>query len=142
MMEPKAAARGKAGMTAVLLLLAGMLGGIAVDRLWLMPAVASPVPALTPDAMLAHLDLDPAAAARIRALLDSMHGDITAAAEQGADSLRGAARHAHARLEAALPPHARDEFRAWMNAHHRQMMERAEHAGHRDDDQHGARREH
>jgi hypothetical protein len=142
MMESNTAARRKAAITAALLLIAGTLAGIALDRLWLMPAVASPVPALTSDAMLAHLDLEPTAAARIRALLDSMHTDITAAAEQGADSLRATAHRAHERLEAALPPDARTEFRTWMHAHHRQMLERVEHGGHRDATHRGDRREH
>jgi hypothetical protein len=114
--------RGKAAAAAALLLLAGGLSGVLVDRLWLLPeAEAMP---LTTQAMASRLNLNPSEEARIRALLDSMHAEVTAAAQHGPDSLRMAARSAHRRLEAALPPEARPEFRIWMQDQHRQMMGR------------------
>jgi hypothetical protein len=115
--------RRKAAAAATLLLLTGGLLGVLVDRVWLLPREAQAAP-LTSQAMASHLNLAPAEEARIRALLDSMHAEVTAAAQQGPDSLRVAARSAHLRLEAALPPEARPEFRLWMRDQHRRMMDR------------------
>jgi hypothetical protein len=123
MSEGKQAARRRAGVTAVLLVLAGGLLGVLVDRLWLLPAQAQAAP-LTAQAMAAHLALGPADEARIRALLDSMHADVTAAVRQGPDALHEAAHTAHRRLEAALPEDARAGFRAWMRDQHHRMIER------------------
>lgn len=123
MNEPKTGTRRKAAAAAVLLLLAGGLLGVLVDRLWLVPREAEAAP-LTAHAMATRLDLNAAEEARIRALLDTLHSEMTAAAQQGPDSLHSASRNAHQRIEAALPPDARVEFRAWLREHHRQMMER------------------
>ncbi len=117
-------ARGKAAAAAALLLLTGGLLGVVVDRLWLLPRGVEAMP-LTAQAMAARLDLSPSDETRIRALLDSMHAEVTAAAQHGPDSLLTMARRAHLRLEAALPPDARPEFRAWLQDHHHQMIERA-----------------
>ena len=114
-------ARWRAFAAAALLLLAGAAAGVLVDRLLLMPREAEAMP-LTTRAMAARLDLDPAAEARMRALLDSMHAEVTAAAQHGPDSLAAAARRVHLRVEAALPPDARPAFRVWMHEQHRQLM--------------------
>jgi len=116
-------ARGKAGVAALLLLLTGFALGLVVDRVWLLVPEATAMP-LTAEALVSHLDLLPSDEARVRALLDSMHADVTAAAAQGPDALAMAAQSAHQRIEAALPPDARPGFRAWVEGHHRQMMER------------------
>jgi hypothetical protein len=116
-------ARGKAAAVAVLLLLAGGAAGVIVDRVWLLPRAAGTFP-LTAHAMAARLELGPVEEARIRTLLDSIHTDVTAAADHGPDSLRHTAQNAHLRIEAALPPEARPAFRSWMHDHHRQLMER------------------
>lgn len=121
----KGGTRRKAAAAAVLLLLAGGLLGVVVDRLWLFPREAESTP-LTARAMAARLGLNASEEARIRALLDTMHSEMTAAAQQGSDSLHSAARNAHQRLEAALPPDARAEFRVWIQEHHRQMMQRVD----------------
>lgn len=117
--------RFKAAGTAVLLLLSGALLGVLVDRLWLVPREAAAA-SLTMEAMAERLDLEPSEEARVRALLDSMHAEVMAAAQAGPDSLLVMARSAHQRLEAALPPDARPAFRAWMAAHHEAMMQRME----------------
>ena len=119
----KGDARRKSAGAAALLLLAGALLGVLVDRFWLLPRGVEAM-SLTATAMAARLDLGPSDEARIRALLDSIHADMSAAAPQGPDSLRSMARSAHMRLEAALPPRARPGFRAWIHDHHNQMMQR------------------
>jgi hypothetical protein len=121
--RPKPNVRGEAVAAAVLLLLAGGVSGVLVDRLFLLPRDAEEMP-LTSQAMAARLDLSPAEEARMRALLDSMHAEVTAAAQLGPDSLAVTARRVHVRVEAALPPGARPAFRAWMHEHHRQLMRR------------------
>lgn len=127
MNRPNRGTRRTAAAAAVLLLLlAGGLLGVVVDRVWLLPAGhrgAEAMP-LTVDALVARLDLSPSEEARMRALLDSMHTELAAAARHGSDSLHSAGRNAHQRLEAALPAPARAEFRAWIEEHHRQMLER------------------
>lgn len=128
MNESNGSARRKAAMLAALLLLAGGLSGVLVDRFWLLPRGDDTMP-LTAHAMAARLDLDASQEARVRLLLDSMHTDVIAAARYGPDSLASAARTAHARLEAALPPHSRAEFRAWLVDHHHQLLERLDQAG-------------
>jgi hypothetical protein len=136
MSQWKRGTRRKAIATAALLLLAGGAAGVLIDRLWLLPREAVAMP-LTAHAMAARLDLSAADQARVRALLDSMHADMTAAAQQGSDSLLTTARNAHRRIEAALPPDARAEFRAWMHEHHRQLLARIGsgrmHGGHHED---------
>jgi hypothetical protein len=119
----KNGARRRAVATAGLLLFVGAVTGVLVDRLWLLPRTVEATP-LTVRAMAARLDLAPPEEARVLTLLDSMHAELLTAAEHGPDSLRTAARNAHQRLEAALPPRARPEFRAWIQDHHHQLMER------------------
>lgn len=119
----RGSSRRKAAAAAVLLLLAGGLLGVLVDRVLLLPHEAEAAP-LTAQAMAARLGLSVSEQARIRALLDTMHNEMSAAAQHGSDSLHSVARNAHQRLEAALPPDARAEFRAWIQEHHRRMMER------------------
>ena len=104
--------RWRAGVAALSLILAGGLLGVAGDRLWLRHSHGSDS-ALTADALVAHLDLRPAAEARMRALLDSLHVEIAATAHQ-----------AHERLDAALPEDTRPVFRQWMEHHHRAMLRR------------------
>jgi hypothetical protein len=121
-------ARWKAGAAALLLLGAGVALGVLADRLWLQAPETETMP-LTAEALVAHLDLAPTDAARIRALLDSMHVDVVAATAEGPEALAAAARTAHERIEAALPPDARPGFRSWVDDHHRQMMERMQSGG-------------
>jgi hypothetical protein len=121
-------ARLKAGAAALMLVLAGAAMGVLVDRTWVRPREAVALP-LTVQGMVEHLGLTGADEARVRALLDSMHADVLTAAEQGPEALAEAARAAHGRLEAALPEDARPGFRSWMEAHHRQMMERMQGGG-------------
>jgi hypothetical protein len=120
----------RAAGTAALLLVAGGVMGVVVDRLWLSPHETHATP-LTAEAMAARLSLSSAEEARVRALLDSLHAEIRAVVQQGPDSLRTAVRNAQLRIEAALPADARSEFRAWMQEHHAQMMDRM-HGGPRD----------
>lgn len=116
--------RWKGALTALLLLVTGAVLGVAVDRLWLgAPPEAEAAP-LTVDAMARSLDLAPADRVRVRRLLDSLEVEVAEAARSGPDSLRSVARRARIRLEGALPPGARLEFRRWMQSQHRRMMER------------------
>jgi hypothetical protein len=119
----RAGTRWKALAAATLLLLAGGVSGVLVDRLWLLPRTAEPMP-LTARAMAARLGLSPAEEARMSALLDSMHVEVATAAHHGPDSLAATARRVHARVESTLPSHARPAFRAWMHEHHQQLMRR------------------
>ncbi|MGH7477661.1 MAG: hypothetical protein ACRELD_15450 [Longimicrobiales bacterium] len=116
-------ARWRAAGTAALLLVAGGVMGVVADRVWLRPPQAHGMP-LTAEAMSARLGLSSAEAAHVRALLDSLRADFRGVVQQNPDSLQTAVRNAHLRIEAALPPAARPEFRAWMQEHHQQMMDR------------------
>jgi hypothetical protein len=126
--EPRPAsghgARWKAIATIALLVLASGTLGALVDRVWLRTPAAGAMMPLTAEALAEQLELDPSEAARVRALLDSMHAEVVTAIGQGPDALAAAADHARVRLEGALPPDARPAFRRWMEDHHRQMMER------------------
>jgi hypothetical protein len=113
----------RAAGTAALLLLTGGVMGVLVDRLWLSPHEAHATP-LTAEAMAARLGLSSAQGAHLRALLDSLRGEIHAVVQRAPDSLGTAVRNAQLRIEAALPPRARSEFRAWMQEHHTRMMDR------------------
>jgi hypothetical protein len=117
------AARLRAAGAAAFLLIAGAIMGIALDRLWLSPYGAQATP-LTAAAMSDRLGLAPADQARIAALLDTLHGEISGAMVHGPDSVRAATAAAHRRIEASLPPEARPEFRAWMLGHQQHMMQR------------------
>lgn len=129
MLQPKRSGRRKATAAAVVLLIAGGLLGVLVDRVWLLPPRRIDAMPLTAQGMAARLHLTPSDEARIGALLDSMHAQVLAAAQRGPDSLVVTARSVYLRLEAALPPEARPEFRAWMQDHHHQMLERLGGAG-------------
>jgi hypothetical protein len=120
-------ARWRAAATAALLLVTGGVMGILVDRLWLSPPEAHATP-LTAEAMAARLGLSSAEEARLRALLDSLHTEIL---HHAPDSLGSAVRNAQLRIEAALPPDARSEFRAWVREHHEQLRGRM-HSGRTD----------
>jgi hypothetical protein len=113
----------RAAGTAALLLVTGGVMGVLVDRLWLSPHDVHATP-LTAEAMAARLDLSSADEARLRALLDSLDAEIRALVQRAPDSLGAAARSTQLRIEAALPPDARAEFRAWMQEHHEQAMGR------------------
>jgi hypothetical protein len=121
--ESEGGSRRKAGAAAALLVLAGVALGVVVDRLWLMPPEAAAMP-LTPEALVAHLELRPEDEARVRVLLESLHGEVTSAAAAGPEALAAVARSAHERIEQALPPEARPAFREWVEEHHAQMTER------------------
>lgn len=116
--------RWKAAAAAVLLLLAGAALGVTVDRLWIARAGDARAGPLTADAMARSLELDPATRARVAAVLDSLRGEVAAAAAAGPGSLRAAARRARQRLHDVLPPDRRPAFRRWMKSRHREMMER------------------
>ncbi|MQA92391.1 MAG: hypothetical protein GEU90_19555 [Gemmatimonas sp.] len=110
--------------TAALLFVAGGATGVLVDRLWVSPPETHATP-LTAEAMAARLGLSAAESAHVQALLsDSLHAEIHAAIDQGPDSLQAAVRNAQLRIEAALPPAARPEFRAWMQEQYGHMMDR------------------
>jgi hypothetical protein len=115
--------RWRAAGTAALLLVTGGVMGILADRLWLSPADTHAA-ALTAEAMAARLGLSSAEEAHVRALLDSLHTEIVSVVEHGPDSLHTAVRNARRRIEAALPPDARSEFRDWMQERHEQLMGR------------------
>ncbi len=125
MRERTRPARARTAAAAALLVLAGALAGVAADRLWLLPAAPHVTP-LTVDALVERLDLDGPEEARIRALIDSLHADVTTAARAGPDSLAAAARSAHRRIEGALPADARPAFRAWVRDHHGRATGRLE----------------
>jgi hypothetical protein len=113
----------RAAGTAALLLVTGGVMGVLADRLWLSPPETHATP-LTAEAMAARLGLTSAEEAQLRALLDSLRGEIHAVVQRAPDSLRAAVSNAQLRIEAALPSDARSEFRAWMQEHHAQMVGR------------------
>ena len=115
--------RARAAGTALLLLLAGAVIGIVVDRAWISPSPAEGM-ALTPDAMSEHLGLTPAEEARLVSLLDSLHVEVMAAAADGPEALRAATDAAHRRIAASLRPEARPAFHAWMQERREHMMGR------------------
>jgi hypothetical protein len=115
--------KSKGMFAALLLLLAGVIAGVAIDRMIIIPHQRAPHD-LTVEALADQLDLDPAVEARVRLLVDSMTIMVAEAARHGPDSLRLAARRAHERIEAALPPDARTRFRAWVEDHHEELMHR------------------
>ena len=123
MNDGNGAARWKAGLTALLLVLAGAAIGVLADRLWLRPTEAAAMP-LTPEALVEYLDLGPSDEARVRTILDSLHTEVVSAAAGGSADLATVARDAHARIESALPSEARPVFRSWVADHHNQMIER------------------
>lgn len=79
--------------------------------------------------MAESLELTSSEEARVRRVLDSLEVTISEAAGAGPDSLHAAAHRARMRLEQALPPRARPEFRRWMERHHRRRMEEMHGAG-------------
>ena len=113
-------ARWRGRATAALLLLAGGVLGILVDRLWLSPPEAQATP-LTAHGLAARLNLPAAEEARLRVLLDSLHVGIVAAVQHGPDSLRAAVGSAQRQIEEALPAGSRAEFRAWIREQHAQI---------------------
>jgi hypothetical protein len=115
--------RTRAAATAVLLVLTGAVLGIAADRALFSPAPIEAM-SLTPEALAERLGLSPGEAARLGALLDSLHGDVTAAAADGPEALRAATEAAHRRIEASLPPESRPAFHSWMQEHREHMMHR------------------
>lgn len=116
--------RWQAALAALVLFGLGALTGVAGDRLWLGRApAAAEASTLTAQGMVTALHLDAAQEARVRAVLDSLHGDLARAAQGGTDSLVSAALQGRRRLEAALPPDRRQSFQAWMQQHHASMME-------------------
>jgi hypothetical protein len=111
----------KAVLAAAFLLIIGALGGVVIDRMVIIPHQQH-ARHLTVDALAAQLQLEPDVERRVRALVDSMFIEVANAAQHGPDSLRATARYAHERIEAALPPHARAQFRQWVNDHHDDLM--------------------
>jgi hypothetical protein len=111
-----------AGTAALLLVTGGAMGALA-DRLWLSPPETHGR-SLTAEALAARLGLSSVEEARLRALLDSLRGEIHAVVQRAPDSLGTAVRNAQLRIEAALPADARSEFRAWIQEHHEQLRSR------------------
>lgn len=125
-MRPKpTGVHGRAGVTVGFLVLAGMLTGIAVDRLFLLPERAAAAP-LTAEGMADQLGLTPGDEARVRSLLDSLHAEVMGSGSLDPAAMVASAERAHERLEAALPPELLPRFRLWMQEHHRQLVERVE----------------
>jgi len=116
--------RWKAALVSVVLFLAGAVAGVSADRMWLgrWPEAAQAAP-LTAGALSRDLNLSPDEQARVRSVLDSLQVEVSRALEEGPDSLRGIARRGRLRLEDALPPDRRGEFRVWMQGHHARMMQ-------------------
>ncbi|MEX2529685.1 MAG: hypothetical protein WD960_02845 [Gemmatimonadota bacterium] len=106
---------------AALLLVAGLVLGVMADRFLLLPREAEADP-LTAEAMLSRLDLEAGQETEVRALLDSLHGEMMAVVQRNPDSLHAAAQEAHRRIESALPPDARHEFRAWVHEHRSRLL--------------------
>jgi len=115
--------RARAAGAATLLLLTGAVLGIAADRALFSPAPTQAM-SLTAEAMSERLGLSPAERARLSALLDSLHAEVTAAAADGADALRAATDAAHGRIEDFLPPGSRPAFHSWMEEHREHVMDR------------------
>lgn len=115
--------RVRAAVTALLLLLAGAALGIAADRVLFSPAPIEAM-SLTAEALSERLGLSADEAARLDALLDSLHGAVTEAAADGPEALRAATEAAHRQIEASLPPDARPAFHAWMQERRDHMMHR------------------
>ncbi len=114
-------AHARAATTAVLLLLTGVALGIVLDRVWLSPSAVEGM-SLTASSMAERLSLTPDEEARLTALLDSLHVEVTAAAADGPEALRIATDEAHRLIAASLPPESRTAFHQWMQEHHEHMM--------------------
>jgi dienelactone hydrolase len=115
--------RTRAAVAAALLVLTGAVLGIAADRALFSPAPIEAMP-LTAEALSERLDLSAGEAARLGALLDSLHGEVTEAAADGPEAFRAATEAAHRQIEASLPPGSRPAFHAWMQEHREHMMHR------------------
>lgn len=115
--------KSRAAAAAALLLVAGMALGILVDRTLLTPTSAD-ASDLTVESLAEHIDLSAEEAARLRILLDSLHTGVMAAAAEGPETLRAATEAAHHRIEEALDPAVRPEFRRWLQEHRQHMMRR------------------
>lgn len=113
-------ARWRAAVTAALLVVMGAALGVVADRLWRAPSTLEAAP-LTAEAMAARLGLTSAEERHVRALLDSLHGEMLVTVDQRPDSLRMAVHAAQLRIEAAMPPEARPKFRAWVREHHERV---------------------
>ena len=122
--------RRKASLALAFIFAAGVLVGVAADRVWTgrLPASASATP-LTADALADSLHLDAAERARVRQVVDSLDTAIVRAGAGGTESLQVTAACARLRLEEALPPNRRAAFRTWMQRHHARMMRMMEHSG-------------
>ncbi len=116
--------RRTASLALAFIFAAGVLVGVAVDRVWIgrLPAAASATP-LTVEALADSLHLGSAERARVRQVVDSLDAAIVQASAHGAESLQVTAASARQRLEAALPPDRRAAFQTWMQRHHARMMQ-------------------
>lgn len=115
--------RVRAAGAAALLLFTGVLLGVVLDRVFLLPTSAGANP-LTVESLAERIDLPPEDQGRLRALLDSLHAEVVAAAAEGPAALRVEMEAAHARIEASLPPEARPQFRSWLHENREHMMRR------------------
>jgi hypothetical protein len=106
---------------AALLLLAGAMLGITIDRALLSPPPTEAT-SLTAGAMSERLGLSSEQEARLVVLLDSLHAEVLAAAAAGPDALRRATEAAHRTIDASLPSESRPQFHAWMQEHREHMM--------------------
>jgi hypothetical protein len=119
----KGSDRARAAGAAALLLFTGVLVGVVLDRVFLLPAPATASP-LTVESLAERIDLPLEDQVRLRALLDSLHAEVVAAAARGPAALRMEMEAAHERIEASLPPRARAEFRSWLHENRAHMMRR------------------
>lgn len=113
----------RAAITALLIFSTGAALGVVVDRVWLSPPAVEGM-SLTASALADRLGLAPEEEARLQALLDSVHVEVTAAAADGPEALRAATDRAHRTIAASLPPESRAAFHEWMQEHHEHMMHR------------------
>ena len=120
---------------ALLLFVAGGVTGVFVDRVALAPHAAHAAP-LTADGMLSELDLTESQEAHVRAVLDSLHGELPQHMARGPEALGEAAHAAQARIEAALPPGVRPAFRRWLAEHHDRLIGRMHSASRTDTTHH------
>ena len=115
--------RRKASLALGFVFAAGVLVGVAADRVGSrLPATASATP-LTVEALADSLRLSAPEREHVRQVVDSLDTAIARATGQGPESLQVTAAGARQRLEAALPPDRRAQFQAWMLRHHARMMQ-------------------
>ncbi len=115
--------RWRAMLTAVSLVVLGGVSGVTLDRVWLLPAsmdAHASVDAQTEmvTALQLELELTPAQADEIAAILLQYQGHVTQSWEGMRPGLRAAMDSAGAAIEAVLAPEQRERFRTWIREQH------------------------